>query len=273
MSPEQDDHRDEDEHEDYASRSIFSAGWFRAVLVLTVFAIVVVVSLPYLLNWFEPAPPTSQAPASAPAVAQVPKPEPSPTPIVSPPPAASPAAPAPPPKATEKPAAPAALPPAKMAEKPSAAPAPPPAKVTEKPSPAPTLPPAKTTEKPAPLPSAVKPVSQVSKPVEAARAKEPVSRPAKPASAATPPGSTTGSYWVQLGVFKEQGNAEGLAKSLRSSGFPVEVTRITRGGGANPGTYYMVRAGGFPDRDRALAARDELKTKGHAGILAQGPAK
>jgi len=260
VSPEQDDHRDEDEHEDYASRSIFSAGWFRAVLVLTVLAIVVVVSLPYLLNWFEPAPPTSQAPPSAPAVAQVPKPDASPTP---PAPAASRAAPAPP-----VPAAPA---PPKAAEKPAA----PPAKMTEKPSPAPTLPPSKTTEKPAPLPaaSAVKPVSQVSKPVESARAKEPSSRSAKPASAATPPSSTTGSYWVQVGVFKEQGNAEGLAKSLRSSGFPVEVTRITRGGGANPGTYYMVRAGSFPDRDRALAARDELKTKGHPGILAQGPAK
>jgi len=255
VSPEQDDHRDEDEHEDYASRSIFSAGWFRAVLVLTVLAIVVVVSLPYLLNWFEPAPPSSQAPPSAPAVAQVPKPDASPTPIVSPAPAASPAAPAPP-KAAEKPA-------------------PPPAKMAEKPSPAPTLPPSKTTEKPAPLPaaSAVKPVAQMSKPLESARAKEPVGRPAKPASAATPPSSPTGSYWVQVGVFKEQGNAEGLAKSLRSSGFPVEVTRITRGGGANPGTYYMVRAGSFPDRDRALAARDELKTKGHPGILAQGPAK
>ncbi len=54
MSPERDDYRDDDDREEFASRSIFSAGWFRAVLVLTVLAIVVVISLPYLLNWFEP---------------------------------------------------------------------------------------------------------------------------------------------------------------------------------------------------------------------------
>ena len=53
----QDAHEDEwDEESEYAPRSIFAAGWFRAVLVLTVLAIVVVVALPYLLNWFEPAP-------------------------------------------------------------------------------------------------------------------------------------------------------------------------------------------------------------------------
>ena len=57
MSPERDDYRDDDEQEEFASRSIFSAGWFSAVLVLTVLAIVVVISLPYLLNWFEPSPP------------------------------------------------------------------------------------------------------------------------------------------------------------------------------------------------------------------------
>ena len=57
MSSEQDEYREEDEPEDEGSRSIFAAGWFRAVLVLTVLAIVVVVSLPYLLDWFEPSAP------------------------------------------------------------------------------------------------------------------------------------------------------------------------------------------------------------------------
>ena len=61
MSPERDDFREEDEQEEFAPRSIFSAGWFRAVLVLTVLAIVVVISLPYLLNWFEPTHPARVA--------------------------------------------------------------------------------------------------------------------------------------------------------------------------------------------------------------------
>src|SRR5712691_3845380 len=71
-NPEQDEYLDEDERDDIAQRSIFSAGWFRALLVLTVLAIVVVVSLPYLLNWLEPtpaAPPKPQTKASEPAPA------------------------------------------------------------------------------------------------------------------------------------------------------------------------------------------------------------
>ena len=53
MATEQDPEEfiEEDEQDEIARRSIFSAGWFRALLVLTVLAIVVVVSLPYLLNW------------------------------------------------------------------------------------------------------------------------------------------------------------------------------------------------------------------------------
>ena len=35
-NPEQDEYLDEDERDDIAQRSIFSAGWFRALLVLTV---------------------------------------------------------------------------------------------------------------------------------------------------------------------------------------------------------------------------------------------
>src|SRR5690349_6119547 len=99
MSMEHDDYREDDELEDEASRSIFAAGWFRAVLVLTALGIGVVVALPYMLNWFEPAPApkkaetrpsqTASAPAPAPTVA------PSPTPAATPAPAASttPAAP------------------------------------------------------------------------------------------------------------------------------------------------------------------------------------
>src|SRR5438046_9199295 len=71
-NPDQDEYLDEDERDDIAQRSIFSAGWFRALLVLTVLAIVVVVSLPYLLNLLEPTPTTGPKPqtqASEPAPA------------------------------------------------------------------------------------------------------------------------------------------------------------------------------------------------------------
>jgi hypothetical protein len=81
-SPERDDDRDEDEREEFASRSIFSAGWFRAVLVLTVLAIVVVISLPYLLHWFEPLPPARVAKPAEPL---------KPAPGATPPPAVAPA--------------------------------------------------------------------------------------------------------------------------------------------------------------------------------------
>ena len=55
---------DEDELE-YESRSIFAAGWFRAVLVLTSLALAVVIALPYLLYWLEPSPSATKTPAGA----------------------------------------------------------------------------------------------------------------------------------------------------------------------------------------------------------------
>src|SRR5713101_8452734 len=76
-NPDHDEFLEDDEQDEIARRSIFSAGWFRALLVLTVLAIVVVVSLPYLLNWLEPTPPPparTQAKSSAPAPGPVPAP-------------------------------------------------------------------------------------------------------------------------------------------------------------------------------------------------------
>src|SRR5262245_51482793 len=116
MSTEHEDIHDEDELEDDPAPSIFSAGWFRAVLVLTVLAIGIVVALPYLLNWFESPPPPTRAatrptptsetpvapivatgPAGAPApTASVPKPT-GPAPTASVPKATGPAPTLPPP--------------------------------------------------------------------------------------------------------------------------------------------------------------------------------
>ena len=84
---------------------------------------------------------------------------------------------------------------------------------------------------------------------------------------------------MQLGVFKESGNAERLAKRVRGQGFSVQVASVTRSDDGLPTrdapgtTYYLVRAGAFADRARAIAARDDLKARGHAGILSEGVAQ
>src|SRR6266540_3711333 len=112
--PDHEEFIEEDEHDDLARRSIFAAGWFRALLVLTVLAIIVVVSLPYLLNWLEPTPGPPgkpQAKVSEPAAPQPTTPAPSPSDAKPPAPAVSPSPSAPvPPSKAEAPVPPPALP-------------------------------------------------------------------------------------------------------------------------------------------------------------------
>jgi cell division septation protein DedD len=89
-----------------------------------------------------------------------------------------------------------------------------------------------------------------------------------PNKSTTKPAASNGSYWVQVGAFKESGNAEGLARKLRSEGYSVQVTRVTR-----DEPLHVVRVGGYPDRSRASAAREELQGKGQTGFVTSGPAK
>ena len=246
-NPEQDEYLDEDERDDIAQRSIFSAGWFRALLVLTVLAIVVVVSLPYLLNWLEPTPTT------------VPKPQ---TKASEPAPAA-PAAPAgTAPAAKPETTAPPAI---AQTEAPKPAPAAPtpadrPLGTAPLPAAPPQAPPAATGKTAAAKPEAVKP------PVAAAASK----RVPAPAPAAG------GSYWIQVGAFVQEKNAETLAKTLRAEQFPVEIARMNRGGGsasapapakaAEPGGQnQLVITGSTPD-----AVNAALKGKGTAQVVKGG---
>ena len=215
--PDRDEFHEDDEQDELARRSIFSAGWFRALLVLTVLAIVVVVSLPYLLNWLEPtpAPPVkpqakSGAPASSPGLAPAP-------PITSPSP----------PTLIPAPAAP-----------PSPAPAPPVPSVAEAPKPAPA--PAPTAPSPAdrpvgtaPLPVAPAPAvtpGPAAKPAPGAQTESPKASTA-PKQGAPVAGGSPGGYWVQVGAFLEEKNAQALAKQLRGESFPVQISQVTRGGG------------------------------------------
>ncbi|MGQ9592855.1 MAG: SPOR domain-containing protein, partial [Planctomycetota bacterium] len=62
-------------------------------------------------------------------------------------------------------------------------------------------------------------------------------------------------FSVQVGAFRERGNAEALARSLRANGFPAELAQETRRGE----TLWIVRSGRFSSRDAALAARDRIR--------------
>jgi len=195
---------EEDEQDEIARRSIFSAGWFRALLVLTVLAIVVVVSLPYLLNWLEPTPgppirPQPKVTEQAPPPPSTPSPPSSPTETKpsTPPAAPAPTAPAPATKSEGPPAPPAA----------PAQPEPPKTAQATPAVPAPSAPAAKTA-----------PAAKAESKASATR-----SIPAESGS--------SGGYWVQVGAFVEEKNAEALSKQLKSENFPVTISRISRGGG------------------------------------------
>ena len=249
-NPEQDEYLDEDERDDIAQRSIFSAGWFRALLVLTVLAIVVVVSLPYLLNWLEPTPTT------------VPKPQ---TKASEPAPAA--------------PAAPAQTAGTAPAAKPETT-APPAIAQTEAPKPAPAAPtPADRPLGTAPLPAAppqAPPAATGKTAVAKPEAVKPPVAAAAPKRVPAPAPAAGGSYWIQVGAFAQEKNAETLAKTLRAEQFPVEIARMNRGGGSASapapaksvepgGQNQLVITGSTPD-----AVNAALKGKGTAQVVKGG---
>ena len=241
MSPErqdQDDFLEDEEQEEYSQRSIFATGWFRAVLVLLVLAVIAVIAVPLIGGWFEPTPPpkVTTKPSEPPSTL---------VPVPSTPPPASP--------------------PAQM---PSTTTPPPVAAPTPTPAPAPTPPPAMISPAPAPAPARPEmPAATAPKAAEKGKAPERTAA-VTPGKSAPKPAAAGGSYWVQVGAFKESRNAEGLAQKLRSEGYSVQVARVTR-----DGPLHVVRVGGYPDRSRATAARQELQGKGQTGFVTSGPAK
>jgi cell division septation protein DedD len=192
-----DDHDYDDERfEDEGRRSIFSALWFRAILVVIVLGVVAAVAVPYVLELAnQPAPKTTSLgkPEMTPAPAPVAPPAP---PIASTP---SPSSPAP-----EKSLAP---------EKPSA---------LDKPS---------TSENPSPMtPATERPAAGAPRKSEANKsavaskssvAREQPAPRAPRAPAPSPSGPGTG-YFVQVGAFKNPDTAKRLADRLREQKYPVE---------------------------------------------------
>jgi len=262
VSDQQDDFHGYDAQEEYAPRSILDTGWFRAVLVLTVLAVVVVVALPYLLNWFEPVVPPSTMPGRAQQTQSAP-----PTSAMTSEPAAG--------------VTPRAVPESVPARKPSTE-----RSVAQASAGSAAVRRTALTRKDGPAlpgPDRTAHATDASRSAQASGAiRAPDLRAGKPWDPAMPragdaQADDSGAYWVQLGLFKDASNAERLARKVREQGTSARVARVTREGGgsdAGPeGTFYLVRAGGFPDRARAMLARADLNAKGQSGFITQGPAK
>ena len=200
--PRDDQDYDDERFEDEGRRSIFSALWFRAILVVIVLGVIVAVAVPYVLE-------LANQPAPKPTVLGKSDTTTAPAPIAPP---APPVASLPAPSAIGPSSAPTPDKPA-PAEKSAA---------TESPAPSPMTP----AEKPAPAApkksdagkAAVASKSTASKETGEARA----SRTASASSA-----TGTGDYFVQVGAFKNPDTAKKLAGRLREQKYNVEETAST----------------------------------------------
>ena len=176
-------------------RSIFSALWFRALIVILVLGVVAAVAVPYVLDFVNP--PVVRKTASAP-----------------------------PPAATEPASAPPSLPPPSP---PSAQTAPAPA--TPPPTAAAAIP-SKPVEATKPGADTAKMATAVEprKPL-VARTTPPAPPATKKPVVAT---SSGGPYWVQVGAYKNQATAKQLAAKLREQNYKVEESVKDGNAGATP---------------------------------------
>ncbi len=180
---------DEARFEDEGRRSIFSALWFRTILVVVVLGVVAAVAVPYVLEFAN-------------------QPPPKPTIVARPEPLAPPSAPVAP-----SPASPATTPaPSPAAEKPPVIEKPP---VAERPAPSPMS----ASEKPAAAKKADASKSAV--------AKEPAAPRSTKATAAKVAAAPGGAYFVQVGAFKSQESAKRLATRLRELKYNVEESSMS----------------------------------------------
>jgi cell division protein FtsN len=241
---EQEDLYADDGHEGYGVRSLFAAGWFRAMLLLTILAVTVVVALPYLLDVFEPA--TSSVKMSPPVKERK--------------------------RAVSGPRS--LLPSSAGQPRPD----PEPSRSAATPGPASARP---STTPPPMLPSSAPPPESASRPLQVVKtgggghASE-FERPRAVSTRPSPPSSeASATHWVQVGLFKDASNAARLATTLRDQGFSIQVASVTRTprDATAGGTYHLVRVGAFADEARAAAARDDLKSRGYVGFLTEGAAK
>ena len=272
MIPEDDDYLADDRETQSAFRRFLAAGWLRALLVLAVLAIVIVVTVPYILPWVESGPPERAAMTDAQVTPAGPA---SATPIENAPAAPAPVATAPPAPAAPAPAV--AMAPAPAAKEPPVAKDTGPLKdasaakelpATKEPVKAGATvprsePSVQAAAAPAPAPAAKE--SPASKPP--AKAPPVIARAAPPAPAApAKPLNGGGSYWVQVGLFQNAANAERLAQDLRTDRFSVEVAQVTRDGAASAASRHEV----FVTGSSVEAVTAALKGSGSAHAVTGG---
>jgi cell division septation protein DedD len=204
--PRDDQDYDDERFEDEGRRSIFSALWFRAILVVIVLGVVAAVAVPYVLEL---------ANQPAPKTAVVGKPEMTPAPVAPPappaPPIASAPAPSPMPEKSSTPEKSSAMDKPATSESAASAAA---AQPTEKPSA-----PAKSESSKSTV------ASKTSTPREPAAA--PREQPVARAPRAPSPMGASGDYFVQVGAFKNPDTARKLAGRLREQKYHVEETTLT----------------------------------------------
>ena len=237
MIPEDEDYLADDRETRSAARRLLAAGWLRALLVLGVLAIVIVITVPYILQWLESGSPERPAMTDAQVTRSAPA---SPTPVETAPAPAAPAAPAP--AASPAPASAAKEPPAaKDAGSAKDTPAAKEMPAAKEPPAAKEMPAAKEPAKAVASAPRTEPPAKATAPVakDTSASKLPPKAPAVTARAAAPapaapakPLNGGGSYWVQVGLFQNPGNAERLAQDLRADRFSVQVAEVSRSGAA-----------------------------------------
>lgn len=78
------------------------------------------------------------------------------------------------------------------------------------------------------------------------------------------PTSTLGSWFVQLGIFGNEGNAYSFRDKIRAQGFPVSVSPVS----SDNGVLFRVRVGPEIDKKRAEKMKEKVqRLNGIKGIL------
>jgi cell division septation protein DedD len=230
-----------DDDEDTVGRSLFSATWFRVVLVLIAVVIAGSVAVPYVLEVVNPP---------APLVGVAANPNLRPTPATTPTAPIAPRTATPPtpsegvgvrPSTTAQTTTPAAAPTTSVPSAPSAIAPPPATTAPAKPKEVTTAAPVVTKPVPkevaAAAPAVTKPApTEAPKPVtpakdEAASKMAQAAPRTERAAPARAPAVEGGDYFVQVGAFKDQETAKRLAATLRAQDYPVteSVKRIGDG--------------------------------------------
>lgn len=265
-----------EERDDATPRSRFSDRWVPLLFGLVALALILVIALPYLLDWWSPAP------SGPPAVLK-----------------REPAPPLRPPATETTPPSPTPTPPPRAEKRQTQAgsPAPSAAKQVTKPAPAPAAKQAKEDE--APRPSArggyLVQVGAFQDATNAARLAAQLARekyPVRRGTQSRPQSGGTGHEVLVIGASTEEVNgklrgatyrahatpegvliqpalplkeAVSLSQELRADGLNVKIRRAQ-----GAATLHTVSVGAYPNRSRAEAVRKELQEKGFSGFVVGG---